>query len=113
MQGSCPHSLQDSRIADLVTVHGHALRAPAHLPLGSRADWPAAMALRAALLQGEQLLGTEGLVVDLRRGLDEILEVRSEEEVSQVDKFAVGFVLNIDNTPPVLAATNLLAVHDD
>src|SRR3546814_4466553 len=43
----------------------------------------------AALLEGEQLLGTEGLVVDLGRGLDEILEMGSEKEVAQVDEFAV------------------------
>ena len=98
---------------DLVAVHRHALRAPAQLPVGSRADWPAAMALRAVLLQGQKLLRAEGLVVDLRRGLDEILEVGSEEEVSQVDEFAVVIILYVDDAPPVLAAADLLSVHDD
>lgn len=71
------------------------------------------MALCAALLQGQKLLGTECLVVDLRCGLNEILEVGSEEEVSQVDEFAVVLVLDVDNAPPVLATANLFAVHDD
>jgi hypothetical protein len=67
----------------------------------------------AALLQGKQLLGTEGLVVGLRGGLDEILEVGAEEEVAEVDELAVGLILDIDDTPSVLATTDLLAVDDD
>jgi hypothetical protein len=47
-----------------------------------------------ALLEGEQLLGTEGLVVDLRGRLDEVLQVCAGEEVAEVDKFAVGLVLD-------------------
>lgn len=71
------------------------------------------MALRAALLQGQQLLGTESLVVDLRGGLDKVLKVGSEQEVSQVDELAVVLVLDVDDAPPVLTSTHLLAVHDD
>ena len=37
----------------------------------------------------------------------------AEEEVAQVDEFAVSLVLNIDNTPAVLAAANLLAIDND
>ena len=59
------------------------------------------------------MLGTECLVVDLRCGFDQILEVGAGEEVSEVDEFAVVLVLNIDDTPSVLAATDLLASNDD
>lgn len=71
------------------------------------------MALCAALLQGQKLLGAEGLVVDLRRRLDEILQVRPQQEIPQVDELAVVLVLDVDDTPPVLAAADLLAVDDD
>jgi hypothetical protein len=47
-----------------------------------------------ALLEGEQLLGTEGLVVDLRSGLDQVLQVGAGEEVAEVDEFAVALVLD-------------------
>lgn len=97
----------------LVAVHGHPLRVSAQLPVGGRADGSAAMALCAALLQGQQLLGTECLVMDLGRGLDQILQMGAEEEVSQVDEFAVVFVLDVDDAPSVLAATDLLAVNND
>ncbi len=67
----------------------------------------------AALLQGQQLLGTEGLVVSLRGRFDEILEVGSQQEVAQVDEFAVVLVLDVDDAPSVLAAADLLAVDND
>jgi hypothetical protein len=51
--------------------------------------------------------------VDLRGRLDQVLEVRSEEEVPQENEFAVVLVLDVDDTPPVLAAADLLAVDDD
>ena len=35
------------------------------------------------------------------------------EEVSEVDKFAMGGILNIDNTPSVLSTTNGLSVNND
>jgi hypothetical protein len=69
--------------------------------------------MSTALLEGKQLLGTEGLVVDLRGGLDKVLEVGSEEEVSQVDEFAVSLILDVDDAPSVLTAANLLTVDDD
>ena len=51
----------------LVAVHGHSLGVAAQLAIGRRADGSAAgtTAVRAALLQGEKLLGAEGLVVGL------------------------------------------------
>ncbi len=101
------------RQAGLVAVHGHPLRASAHLAIRRGADWPAAMALGAALLQGQQLLGAERLVVDLRRSLNEILQVGSEEEVPQVDEFAVILILDVNHAPSVLPSRDLLAVHDD
>lgn len=69
--------------------------------------------MRAVLLEGEQLLGAERLVVDLGRRLDEVLEVRPEEEVAQVHELAVLLVLDVDDAPAVLAAPDLLAVDDD
>jgi hypothetical protein len=51
--------------------------------------------------------------VDLRSRLDEVLEVRAEEEVPQVDEFAVVLVLDVDNAPPVLATPDLLAIDND
>lgn len=97
----------------LVAVHRHPLRASAHLAIGGRADGSAAVALCAALLEGQKLLGAERLVVDLRRRLDQVLEVGAEKKVSEVDELAVGLVLDIDNSPPVLAAANLLAIDND
>jgi len=47
-----------------------------------------------ALLEGEQLLGTERLVVNLRGRLDKVLQVCAGEEVAEVDEFAVGLVLD-------------------
>lgn len=69
--------------------------------------------LSTALLQGQKLLGTECLVVDLRCGFDKILKVSSGKEVSEVNKFAVVLIFNIDDSPSVLAATDLLASNDD
>jgi len=35
------------------------------------------------------------------------------KEVSEVDKFTVVLVLNVDDPPSVLAPTDLLAANDD
>lgn len=51
--------------------------------------------------------------MDLRGGLDKVLEVCSEEEVSEIDKFAVSLVLNVDDSPSVLAAADLLTIDDN
>lgn len=69
--------------------------------------------MSTALLQGQQLLGTESLVMDLRGGLDKVLEMCSEKEVSEIDKFAVSLVLNVDDSPSVLAAADLLTIDDN
>ncbi len=71
------------------------------------------MSCCAALLQCKQLLGAEGLIVDLRGGFDQVLKVGSSKEVSEVDELAVVFILDVDDPPPVLAAANLLASNDD
>ena len=97
----------------LVSVHRHSLRAPAKFSVSSRADGSATSTVSTTLLEGQQLLGAEGLVVDLRGSLDEILQVGSEEEVSEVDEFTVVLVFDIDDTPAVLATANLLAIDDD
>lgn len=51
--------------------------------------------------------------MDLRSRFDQILKVCAGEEVSEVNKFAVIFVLNVNDTPPVLTAADLLASNDD
>lgn len=90
------------------------MRAPAQLAVGGGADGPrTSTTVRAVLLEGEELLGAERLVVDLGRRLDEVLEVRPEEEVAQVHELAVLLVLDVDDAPAVLAAPDLLAVDDD
>jgi hypothetical protein len=48
----------------------------------------------ALLLQGEKLLGTEALVVDLRSGFDEVLKMGAGKEVTKVDEFAMVLVLD-------------------
>lgn len=68
---------------------------------------------RAALLKSKKLLGTEGFIVDLRGSFDQILEVSTCEEVSEVDKFAMGFILHINDSPSVLATTDLLASNNN
>ena len=88
---------------------------------------------RARLLEGEELLGPEGLVVDLCRRLDQVLEVGPValqgqppskvtkedpgdgpgEEVAEVVELAVLLVLDVDDAPAVLAAADGLTVDDD
>ena len=112
----------------LVPVHSHALAVPAKLAVGRRRDGTRRVALVGALLEGKQLLGAEGLVVDLCGGLDQVLQVSAGEEVAQVDEFAVGLILDwgvlarpvtgadrptIDDTPLVLAATDIPAINND
>lgn len=58
------------------------------------------------------LLAPEGLVVVHRRRLDQVLQVRPGEEVSEVDKLAVPLVLDVDDPVPVLSAADGLAIDD-
>jgi hypothetical protein len=51
--------------------------------------------------------------VDLGRCFDQILEVCAGEEVSEIHKFAVILILDVDHSPSVLAATDLLASNND
>lgn len=108
--------IRHKRSQSLVSVHACALRVAAQLPVRGGADGPAATGVAtgsAAFLQGKQLLGTEGLVVDLAGSLDQILKVGAGQEVAQVDEFTVVLVLDVDDTPAVLAAANLLAVDNN
>ena len=50
--------------------------------------------LLAVLLEGKQLLGAEGLVVDQRGRLDQILQVGACQEVAQVNELAVVLILD-------------------
>lgn len=61
-----------------------------------------------AILQSQKLLCTEGLVVDLASRFDEILEMSAGKEVSQIHELAVVLILNVNNTPAILAASDLL-----
>jgi hypothetical protein len=51
--------------------------------------------------------------MDLRCRFNQVLEMGAGEEVSEVDEFAVILILNIDNSPSVLASTDLLASNDN
>ena len=55
----------------------------------------------AALLQGEKLLSTEALVVNLRCRLDQVLEMRAGKEVAEVDEFAVVLILDYVVLAPI------------
>jgi hypothetical protein len=114
----------------LVSVHGHALTVPAKFTVGRRTNGARRVTADSrALLEGQQLLGAEGLVVDLCGRLDEVLQVGAREEVAEVYEFAVGLVLDcevlasvdcrrlqkrtIDDAPLVLAAADVPTVHDN
>jgi hypothetical protein len=115
----------------LVAVHGHALAVPAELTVGRWRDGTGRVTADGrALLERKQLLGTEGLVVDLRGCLDEVLQVGAGKEVAEVYEFAVGLVLDcqglavhlkysdrgghtVDDAPLVLAAADVPAVDDN
>jgi hypothetical protein len=47
-----------------------------------------------ALLESHKLLSAERLVVNLGRGLDEVLEVGTGEEVAEIDEFAVVLIFD-------------------
>ena len=51
--------------------------------------------------------------MNLTRRLDEVLKVRARQEVSQVDKFAMVLVFNVDDSPSILTSANLLATNND
>lgn len=51
--------------------------------------------------------------MDLRCRLNQILKVGASEEVSEVHKFTMIFVFNIDDSPSVLTSTDLLATDND
>lgn len=88
-------SLAPLALSRPVPIHRHALRVPAELAFGRWADGSTALAAgSAALLESQQLLGAEGLVVDLRGRLDQVLQVGAGEEVAEVDEFAVVLVLD-------------------
>jgi len=69
--------------------------------------------LSRTLLQRQQLLRAEALVVDLARGLDQVLQMGAGEEVAQVDELAVPLVLDVDGAPAVLARGDGLAVEGE
>jgi hypothetical protein len=87
----------------------------AQFAISRRADGSAAgsTGMCVAFLESQKLLGTESLIMSLRGRLDEVLEMCAEEEVAEVDEFAVVLVLDVDHTPSVLATTNLLAIDND
>lgn len=66
-----------------------------------------------AFFERKQLLSTERFVVDLCRCLDQVLQVGAGKEVAEVYEFAVVLVLDVDNTPLVLATTDVLAINNN
>ncbi len=67
----------------------------------------------AAFFQCKELLSTERLVMNLRCGLNEVLEMCTCEEVAQIHEFAMVLVFDIDDSPPILATADLTTAHDD
>ena len=65
------------------------------------------------LLERKQLLGPESLIMDLTGRLDQILKMRPCQKVPQADEFAVRLVLDVDDSPSVLTASNALASYYD
>ena len=65
------------------------------------------------LFEGEQLFGAEGLVVDLSGSFDQVLQMSPQQEITEVDEFAVPLVFDVDDTPPVLTSADGLSVDDD
>lgn len=72
------------------------MRIPAEFAIGRGGDGARAgvAAAGAAFLEREELLGAEAFVVDLRGGFNEVLEVSAQQEVAEVDEFAVIFVFD-------------------
>lgn len=108
------HTTLDA-IAGLITVHGHSVGVAAQFAISRRADGSAASStgMCVAFLESQKLLGTESLIMSLRGRLDEVLEMCAEEEVAEIDEFTVVLVLDVDDSPSVLATANLLAIDDD
>lgn len=50
--------------------------------------------------------------MDLRGCLDEVLQVGASEEVSERYKFAMALILDINDAPSVLTASDLLAPNE-
>ena len=71
-----------------------------------------AVLLRAALLECEQLLRAEGLVVDVRRRVHKVTQVRAQQKVAQIHKLAVLGVLHVDDARARGAAAHRHAVYD-
>lgn len=71
------------------------------------------MSRRTILFQSQQLLRPEGLVMDLTRCLNQVLQMRPRQEVPQAYKLAMVLVLHVDDAPTVLATADLAAVDDD
>ena len=59
------------------------------------------------------MLGAEALVVDLGGCLDEVLKMGAGEEVSQIDKFAMSLVLDVNGAPAVLTPPDGFAVDGE
>lgn len=50
--------------------------------------------------------------MDLRRRLDQVLQVRPRQKVAEVVEFAVLLVLDIDDAEPRFPASNWLAIDN-
>lgn len=65
------------------------------------------------LLERHKLLGTEGLIVDLARRLNQILQVGTSQEVPQRYKLAMVLILDIDHPPAILPTSDRAPAYDD
>jgi len=65
------------------------------------------------IFEGQELLRTESLVVDLSSCFNKVLQVSAGEEVAEADKLAVVGILDVHNSPTVPAATDRLAIDDN
>ena len=51
--------------------------------------------------------------MNLAGSLNKVLQVSAGEEIAKVDEFAVILVFDVNHTPAVLTATDLLSANND
>ena len=86
---------------------------PAQLAIRRWANRPAPLPGSTVLLERHKLLGTECLIVDLARSLNQILQVGTSQEVPQRNKFAMVLILDVDHSPAILPTSNRAPAYDD
>ena len=51
--------------------------------------------------------------MDLTGCFNQILQMSSCQEVSEIDEFAMSLIFDVDDAPTILSTTNLFSVNDD